>query len=190
MPDLRDVFRRELRAELPLPLPSHCVSVPGDGLLIGSAEAARRPLLTQSDIVPFLSVPDGYFLAGFWGHGVNSYAFYWCVADARQRVFLRLPYGGVYMDLEQAHIGVLSVLRSYSAFWTRPAAAEIARLVAFSSMGSGEALAQFVDGTYACAAGQGFSAFEAVLSAPRRAEVPSTHLVGGLSSHGRTPMLQ
>jgi hypothetical protein len=144
-------------------------------------------LLIEHDMEAFLSVPDGYFLAGFWGHGCNSYAFYWCVADARQRVFLRLPYGGVYMNAKTAGAEVLSVLCSYAAFWSHPVAAEITRLAAVSSMGSSEALAQFADGTYACAAAQGSSAdpFEAVLSAPRRAEVPSSSLLSGLASHRR-----
>jgi hypothetical protein len=149
-------------------------------------------LLVQEDIDEFLSVPDGYFLAGFWGHGVNSYAFYWCVADRRQRVFLRLPYGGVYMDPKKAPAGVLSVLRSYAGFWTRRKAADIARLVAVSSMDSGGALAQFTDGTYACVAELGLPAdpFKAVLSARRSADIPSSPLLGGLVSHGGTSALR
>jgi hypothetical protein len=186
MNGLRDAFRRELKADLPLPLPSQCISVTDDGLLVGNAEAARRPLLVEEDIDEFLSVPDGYFLAGFWGHGVNSYAFYWCVADPRQRVFLRLPYGGVYMHPEETAAGVLSVLRSYAGFWTRRTAADIVRLVAVSSMDGGGALAQFIDGTYACVAELGLPAdpFKAVLSAQRSADIPSSPLVGGLASHG------
>jgi hypothetical protein len=34
-----------------------------------------------------------YFMAGFWGHGVNSYSVYLARRTERQNLFLRLPYG-------------------------------------------------------------------------------------------------
>jgi hypothetical protein len=184
MQDLCDVFRQELKVDLPLALPPDCVPVTPDGLLVGSTDAAQRPLLAQGDISRFLSVADGYFLAGFWGHGINSYAFYWCVADTRQRVFLRLPYGGVYMDAETTGAEVLSALRGYAAFWTHPAAAEVTRLVVVSAMGEGEALAQFADGTYACTdePGQGVDPFKELNLARRCKTVPSSRLVRGLGA--------
>ena len=32
-------------------------------------------------------------MAGFWGHGVNSYSVYLASTTERSRLFLRLPYG-------------------------------------------------------------------------------------------------
>ncbi len=55
----------------------------------------------QGEIESFLELaPQGYFQVGFWGHGVNSYAFYYARVDNWSKIFFRLPYGGVYMDNE------------------------------------------------------------------------------------------
>lgn len=71
----------------------------GSGILLGSPSAVRRAFLVQSEIDEFVhSCPQGYFLTGFWGHGVNTYAFYYSRSDSWGRVFFRLPYGGVYSD--------------------------------------------------------------------------------------------
>lgn len=165
---LPEAFRSELGVDLPLPLPADCIALTGDGLLVGSQAAAGTPFLTQSDIASFLKAPPGYFLAGFWGHGINSYAFYWCVTDHRQRVFLRLPHGGVYMDPEKSRGTLLSILRSYATFWSLPAAGEVTRLIAVYSMGSSDACAQFSDGTYASLQRQKLTdPFTAILRAPR-----------------------
>ena len=49
-----------------------------DGLLYGSALARENKYLVQSDIHEFkTSDARGYFLIGYWGHGINSYAFYY-----------------------------------------------------------------------------------------------------------------
>ena len=58
-------------------------------LLVGSEQASKNPMLIQGDISEFLkSAPEGYFLSGYWGHGVNSYAFYYSRVDSWSRVFL------------------------------------------------------------------------------------------------------
>jgi len=47
---------------------------PEESLLFGSPSAVLKPFLVQGDIKSFIeSGPEGYFLIGFWGHGVNSY---------------------------------------------------------------------------------------------------------------------
>ena len=67
--------------------------------LIGSKEALKETYLVQGAIDEFfINAPEGYFLMGFWGHGTNSYAFYYCKVDSKSKIFFRLPYGGGYMD--------------------------------------------------------------------------------------------
>lgn len=85
-----------------IPLPKDLVPIDdnmrGDGLLVGSKEALKYQNIVQGDITNFFSnTPAGYFLIGFWGHGFNSYAFYYCRIDSRSKIFFRLPYGGAYM---------------------------------------------------------------------------------------------
>jgi len=71
----------------------------GGGLLIGDAAAQARPALVGGDVAEFVDdAPNGYLLVGMWGHGVNSHAYYYCHAEPAGRVWLRLPFGGVYMD--------------------------------------------------------------------------------------------
>ena len=78
--------------------------------LIASPSAASEPLRTQGDIARVRRLPHGYFLAGFWGHGINSYAFYWCHIAPGRRLHLRIPYGGVYSDTDRQRENLLHVL--------------------------------------------------------------------------------
>lgn len=86
-------------SEIPMPPRSEIFLIPSDGLLLGSKKALEGQYLAEGDIYGFFdSAPEGYFLMGFWGHGVNSYAFYYLRVDSKTKIFFRLPYGGVYMD--------------------------------------------------------------------------------------------
>ncbi|MBI4524538.1 MAG: hypothetical protein HY695_12090 [Deltaproteobacteria bacterium] len=108
-----------------------------ESLLFGSAEAARHPMLVQGDIMTFDETsPAGYFLVGFWGHGVNSYAFYYSFDDGRNKICLRLPYGGVYMDNKIASQRIAGFLSAFFVFLneTRIRGASV---VAIESMGLG-----------------------------------------------------
>lgn len=74
-----------------------------ESMFFGSDHARERPCLMQDDADWFMTqAPDGYAQIGFWGHGVNSFAFYYARVDHWSRVFLRLPYGGVYMNNHEA----------------------------------------------------------------------------------------
>lgn len=70
--------------------------------------------------VNFDAAPRGIWLAGYWGHGVNSYAWYFVRKDARREVFLRLFYGGVYGDEKRDAANVRAFVERYVAFeeWT------------------------------------------------------------------------
>lgn len=78
--------------------------------LVASPSAAEQPLQTQGDVSRVKTLPHGYFLAGFWGHGVNSYAFYWCQIEPGRRLYLRIPYGGVYSDTDAQRENLIHVL--------------------------------------------------------------------------------
>lgn len=86
-------------------------------LLFGSASAVKRPILVQLEILYFEEYcPSEYFLLGFWGHGVNTYAFYYSRSDEWSKVCFRLPYGGVYMNNNQAATDIAQFLLSYFTF--------------------------------------------------------------------------
>lgn len=91
-----------------------------DAMLFGSHSARARRCLTQTDLEWFLrDAPQGYAMVGFWGYGVNSYAFYYARVDAWSRVYLRLPYGGMYMDNDQAAARARLFVQSLFAFERR-----------------------------------------------------------------------
>lgn len=106
-----DELKARFREVFGLPMPRMLLSTEtpvrvevgiGVGLLVGSEVAARRPYLLQSNIGEFIrGGPPGYFLTGFWGHGVSSHAYYYSRVDAWSRVLFRLQYGGLYGDAGQ-----------------------------------------------------------------------------------------
>jgi hypothetical protein len=91
--------------------------IEGSSLLYGTPSAVRAgTLLLQNDLGAFLkSAPAGYLLVGFWGHGFNSYAFYYARVDERSRVYFRLGYGGVYMDNDAAAARIRAFLTRWFA---------------------------------------------------------------------------
>lgn len=106
-----------------------------DTYLVGSPAAQDGAFLVQADIVAFLrECPPGYFLFGHWGHGVNSYALYYSRVDEWSRVLFRLPYGGVYMDNDDAARRIRRFLLSFFDF-ERSVRTEAAELIAVHSMG-------------------------------------------------------
>jgi hypothetical protein len=107
------------------------------GFLYGSPEAATRGVLVQGDIDAFVTeAPMGYCQVGFWGHGVNSYAFYLTRVTPGSRVHFRLPYGGAYGDERKDAGRVREFLLAFLEF---EAAVQIAggELLAVESMGIG-----------------------------------------------------
>jgi hypothetical protein len=78
----------------------------------------------------------GYCQVGFWGHGVNSYAFYLSRVTPGSRVHFRLPYGGAYGDERKDARRVREFLLAFLEF---EAAVQIAggELLAVESMGIG-----------------------------------------------------
>jgi len=88
-----------------------------DQLLFGSAAALEYVYRVQSDLEKFLTgAPEGLFVIGFWGHGIQSHAFYVQRVEPWCRVYLRLPYGGAYSDREADARNLHSTLLALPAF--------------------------------------------------------------------------
>jgi hypothetical protein len=89
-----------------------------EALLFGSQSALKEgTYLVQGDIGRFVeSCPEKYFLIGFWGHGINSYAFYYVKNDPNWKIFFRLPYGGVYMDNEKCSLFIKDFMANFLSF--------------------------------------------------------------------------
>ena len=108
-----------------------------DAKLFGSRVAAKNPYLLQGNINRFIkSCPEGYFLVGFWGHGINSYAFYFSQVDLWKTVLFRLPYGGVYMDNKTMAKCICDFLPNYFEFEKR-LHGKVKYLIAIESMDFG-----------------------------------------------------
>lgn len=121
-----------------LPIPAGLVRIGSHALLYGSPAAQKQPLLTQSEAGLFLERPrEGYFLVGFWGHGINSYAFYYVRDEGKSRIYLRLSYGGVYTDNEEHARRVAAFLPAFVDFERNEIGAGSA-LMAIDSMGWGD----------------------------------------------------
>jgi hypothetical protein len=139
---INDLHRRfESAFGIPLavvPMPGDLIQIFPGQLLWGSAISQQEPLLTQSDIEAFLKGSRaGYFLIGFWGHGVSSHGFYYVHDDGRSRVFLRLSYGGAYTDNAEQARRVATFLPAFVDFERRHReAGSVVRVV--DSMGWGD----------------------------------------------------
>jgi hypothetical protein len=117
-----------------------------EAFLFGSKIARKEQFLIQGSIGSFIkSAPKGYFLIGFWGHGVNSYAFYYSRIDSWSKILFRLPYGGMYMDNEKMGKYVQEFLTSYFQF-ERRIKKRVKTLIAVESMGKGYYRIELHDG--------------------------------------------
>jgi hypothetical protein len=117
-----------------------------EAFLFGSKIARKEQFLSGGDIGSFIeSAPKGYFLIGFWGYGVNSYAFYYSRVDSWSKIFFRLPYGGIYMDNEKMGKCVREFLTSYFKF-ERRIKKRVKTLIAVESMGEGYYKIELPDG--------------------------------------------
>jgi hypothetical protein len=114
------LFERIMKAPPPFPVPpdyevlsSRQLSGKTSELMIGSGSGTT--LLVQADIGAVMEAPVGWFQAGFWGHGVNSYAFYYGRVTEHSRIYLRVSYGeGAYVADPEAHrTRALAKLRKY-----------------------------------------------------------------------------
>jgi len=118
-------------------------------LLFGSGAALEHPYRVQPDVEDFLrEAPEGHFAIGFWGHGVQSHAFYMQRVEPWCRIYLRIPYGGVYSDNESQALRLHRVLRWLPEF-LREARGHCRHLRLVDSMGSGNLRIETLDGNEA-----------------------------------------
>lgn len=116
---LRAAFAKRIGMALPEQL---LAGVPlcdtlGNGMLLASASSVDRLYLQQGFIKTFFAnAPVGYRCIGFWGHGINTHAFYWCARDEDRSVFLRLAIGGAYMDNAAQARGIRAFLPAFLDF--------------------------------------------------------------------------
>jgi len=90
---------------------------PNNEFILGSPSAVDHACVDQGSIEGFLEhAPEGYVHIGFWGYGINSYAFYYCLVDSWRHLFFRLPYGGALDDNEKMARHVGGFLTSYIAY--------------------------------------------------------------------------
>ena len=105
--------------------------------LIGSKEALKDQYLVQGSIDHFFEDLHGqYFLMGFWGHGVNSYAFYYIRSDPKSKIFFRLPYGGVYMDNDKEKVRINKFLTRFFDLENKLSNENVEYLFVMESMGT------------------------------------------------------
>lgn len=84
-------------------------------LLFGSQSAAKNPIVFMGDVDRFQAESlENYYLVGFWGHGLNSHAFYYVRVDSWRKVYFRLPYGGGLMDNEKAAYDIMLFFIQYA----------------------------------------------------------------------------
>lgn len=116
-------------------------------LLFGSGVALEdRPYRVQPDVDDFLrEALEGHFAIGFWGHGIQSHAFYIQRVEPWCRVYLRIPYGGIYSD-HQAQAIELHRLLLWLPEFLREARSQCRHLKLVDSMGDGQLRAENDDG--------------------------------------------
>lgn len=108
-----------------------------DALLWGTKIALEDKYIIQRQTGNFLkSCPAGYYLIGFWGHGVNSYAFYYSRVDSWRKILFRLPFGGVYMDKKLMAKQIQIFLKNYIEF-EKNISPTVKNLIAVDSMWEG-----------------------------------------------------
>ncbi len=150
--ELRSYFHNELGIFLPrIVLPDEdLILSEGSGYiseyLYGSHSAMEHQYLLQGDIKDFISSEDkGYFLLGLWGYGSNSYGFYYSRIDEWSHIFFRLPFGGVYSNVEENKKLIRKFLTSYFKFEPE-LKRQVKSFVAIDSMGSGDYKIELQDG--------------------------------------------
>ncbi|HOQ78497.1 MAG TPA: hypothetical protein PLB65_07950 [Candidatus Cloacimonas sp.] len=115
-------------------------------LLFGSEIAAKDAFLIQGSLSRFISeCPEGYFLIGFWGHGINSHAFYYSRVDSWSKVLFRLGYGGAYMDNALEAKYIKDFLIRYFDF-ERKISGQVKSFIAIDSMDEGYYSIELPDG--------------------------------------------
>lgn len=150
-----EFFRRQTGVGPPFSLPTDLVTIQemdlgpdevGDAL-VGTPSAKKMPLLVQSAVSAIEALPDGYFMTGFWGHGLNAHSFYFCAVNQVRRVYLRFGFAGVGDELLQNQRRVIVSMERLAAFEEEAASLGVARWTLASSMSEGFVAIKRADGS-------------------------------------------
>lgn len=139
MPALLAEFERDIGMAAPTELlpEGRWHQVKHHGALFATDNAPEEPRLDQSLVRDrdFIQMQQGdYAVFGYWGHGTNSYAYYFQRVDSWRRIFLRLAYGGLYMDPAVRAKDIRYSLERCLAF-QRACKGHVREMVAIDSMG-------------------------------------------------------
>lgn len=115
----RDWFQRRFGAPFPIPLEVG-LEKKGDAFWSTPEYSGSAPMVPSFD-----EELERYVLAGEWGRGVNTYAFYFVEKRGPHRRFFRIFSGGVYGSAGDAAKEVIAFLSGYEA-WRSSAEAKLA----------------------------------------------------------------
>lgn len=116
------------------PFPEIPIYIIPNHFLIGSKEALEELFVAEGHIHHLMRDMDNYFLMGYWGHGMNSYAFYYVRVDSERKIFFRLPFGGAYTDNDKSSRTINSFFTKYLDF-EKKINGKVKKLTAVRSMG-------------------------------------------------------
>ena len=114
-----DWFRTKYGAEFPVALERELV--PHEKQIWISQNLAGK--IQHPPMVPEFREDPEYAIAGEWGRGVNTYAFYLVEQRGAHRRFFRIFSGGVYGRPEEDTRAVVEYLAGYERWRGAPAAA-------------------------------------------------------------------
>lgn len=133
--DFLDWFSQRYGAPFPVQLKVRLVKLDGDVWVSENlAGAVEHPPMVPG----FLDEPSEYAMAGEWGRGVNSYAFYLVEKRDPHRRFFRLPSGGAYTRPEESKREILAYLQGYET-WRRTQEGQLAQSLLIHNMGDSDA---------------------------------------------------
>ena len=96
------------------------IALSGDLVSVNDRVWASKGLEGEIEAPPmtpeFLDTTEDYAIAGLWGHGVNSSAFYFVEQRGPHRRFFRLSCGGGYADFESEARDLVGYLGGYRAW--------------------------------------------------------------------------
>jgi hypothetical protein len=138
---LQQAFQKVFGFSIPIPITKKDLQpIEGKPFLLGSPISLQKQFLLQGYIDEFLEFcPAGYFLIGFWGHGLMSDGFYYSRVDSWSKIFFRLPYTGAYYytkDVKEMARCVREFLIQFIEF-EKLISKKAKTLIAVESMGDG-----------------------------------------------------
>ena len=108
MTDFARWFEESYGAPFPVKLGAQLVPA-ADGVWVSPGLRIESPPMVPE----FLETAGDYVIAGSWGRGFNSYAFYFVEKRGEHRRFFRLQSGGVYTNPEACAKEIVAFLGAY-----------------------------------------------------------------------------